>query len=135
MYIAIYSILTICLLFLIGYLLYRVIRKKADKSFDESQSDMQYIENLKSDTVSLLGELSEVLMPKFETQAQILQAKQKQLTNVPFNTIVKNRNTKEAFESMKISLQEFKDFTSDIGIEYITDDNIQSLLEKVKTKP
>lgn len=132
MNILVYSILIICLLFIAGYLLFKAIRKKADKSFSESQSDIRYIETLKSDTTSLLGELAELLMPKFEAHAKVLQAKQQELDNVPFNTIAKNTDTKESFESILSSLQDMKSFISDIGLEYVSDDNIKPLIETVK---
>lgn len=131
MNILLYSIATISLLCLIGYLIFKLLREKADKSFSTSQQEISTIENLKVTTIKLIDDVAELIVVDYSVQAKELLTKKSLIENIPFNKIQKDTKTKESIENLKHHLLESKQFILDIGLEYVTIKNIQLIMNTI----
>jgi predicted methyltransferase len=121
----------ICLAFVSGYLLFRYMRKKSDIEIDRNNASIKYVEDLRKNVIQQFDVVISTLSPNFGTQMNIVKSIKQNIEKTPFIEIQKNYNKLERLQKMDQQLKELDEYISNIGIEYVSEETVLSLVKKL----
>ena len=121
----------ICLAFVSGYLLFRYMRKKSDIEIDRNNASIKYVEDLRKHVIQQFDVVISTLSPNFETQMNIVKSIKQNLEKTPFIEIQKNYNKLEGLQKLDQQLKELDEYITNIGIEYVSEETVLSLVKKL----
>jgi predicted methyltransferase len=121
----------ICLAFVSGYLLFRYMRKKSDIEIDRNNASIKYVEDLRKNVIQQFDVVISTLSPNFRTQMNIVKSIKQNIEKTPFIEIQKNYNKLERLQKMDQQLKELDEYITNIGIEYVSEETVLSLVKKL----
>lgn len=121
----------ICLAFVSGYLLFRYMRKKSDIEIDRNNASIKYVEDLRKHVIQQFDVVISTLSPNFGTQMNIVKSIKQNIEKTPFIEIQKNYNKLERLQKLDQQLKELDEYITNIGIEYVSEETVLSLVKKL----
>jgi hypothetical protein len=125
-------VIFICLALVSGYLLFSYLRKKSDKDRDENNSNLKYVEDLKQNVLRKFDILTAVLSPSFDSEMPNFHSVKRSIEKAPFVEIQKNYSKQEQLQKIDQQLNEFDEYITNIGIEYVSKETVLSLIKNLK---
>ena len=126
------TVIFICIAFITGYLLFSYMRKKSDKEKDRNNSNLKYIEDLRRNVLHKFDILIAILSPSFGSEMHDFYSIKRIVEELPFVEIQKNYSKQEQLQTIYRQLNEFDEYITDIGIEYVSKESVLILIKKLK---
>lgn len=107
------------------------MRKRADKKRDINNSNLKYVEDLRKNVIQQFDVVISTLSPKFGEQMLHLNLIKQDIRKTPFSDFQKNYNKQENLQKLDEQLKEINQYITNIGIEYVSEETILSLVKKL----
>ena len=107
------------------------MRKKSDIEIDRNNASIKYVEDLRKHVIQQFDVVISTLSPNFETQMNIVKSVKQNIEKTPFIEIQKNYNKLEGLQKLDQQLKELDEYITNIGIEYVSEETVLSLVKKL----